>query len=108
VPFNNVPAFIAQRRNADEKPAILSERTLRIVVGPRRIRVNSLNPDMVETDGLRASGLHKGEFREQQENTRLLAGSPRQMTSLWPPRFWPATMRAGTGQVIVAAGGKRM
>ena len=34
---------------------------------PRKIRVNSLNPGMVETEGLRASGLSEGAFREQQE-----------------------------------------
>ena len=36
-------------------------------LGPRNIRVNSLNPGMVETEGLRASGLDKGAFRDQQE-----------------------------------------
>jgi len=43
----------------------------------------------METEGLRASELHEREFREQQEKTRDDA-------------------RWITGQVIVAAGGKRM
>ena len=36
-------------------------------LGPRKIRVNSLNPGMVETEGLRASGLNEGDFRKQQD-----------------------------------------
>jgi 3-oxoacyl-[acyl-carrier protein] reductase len=78
-------------------------------LGPRKIRVNSLNPGMVETDGLRASGLHEGEFREQQEKTTPL-GRIAQPDDI----AVAATFLAGddarwiTGQVIVAAGGKRM
>jgi NAD(P)-dependent dehydrogenase (short-subunit alcohol dehydrogenase family) len=29
-------------------------------LGPRKIRVNSLDPGMIETEGLRASGMDKG------------------------------------------------
>jgi NAD(P)-dependent dehydrogenase (short-subunit alcohol dehydrogenase family) len=36
-------------------------------LGPRKIRVNSLNAGMVETEGLRASGLHEGDSRKQQD-----------------------------------------
>lgn len=78
-------------------------------LGPRKIRVNSLNPGMVETDGLRASGLNEGEFREQQEKTTPLGriATPEDIAL-------SATFLAGddarwiTGQVIVASGGKRM
>ena len=35
-------------------------------LGPRKIRVNAINPGMVETEGLKASGL-ESEFREQVE-----------------------------------------
>jgi 3-oxoacyl-[acyl-carrier protein] reductase len=78
-------------------------------LGSRKIRVNSINPGMVETDGLRASGLHEGEFREQQEKTTPL-GRIAQPDDI----ALAATFLAGddarwiTGQVIVAAGGKRM
>ena len=78
-------------------------------LGPRKIRVNSLNPGMVETEGLRASGLHEGEFREQQDRETPLGriAKPEDIALA-------ATFLAGddarwiTGQVIVAAGGKRM
>jgi 3-oxoacyl-[acyl-carrier protein] reductase len=78
-------------------------------LGPRKIRVNSLDPGMVETDGLRASGLHEGPFREQQERETPLR------RIAYPDDIAPAVTflasddaRWITGQVIVAAGGKRM
>jgi 3-oxoacyl-[acyl-carrier protein] reductase len=36
-------------------------------IGPRKIRVNSINPGMVETEGLVAAGFSEGEFRKQVE-----------------------------------------
>jgi 3-oxoacyl-[acyl-carrier protein] reductase len=78
-------------------------------LGPLKIRVNSLNPGMVETEGLIASGLHEGEFREKQDRETPLGriGQPEDIARA-------AIFLAGddsrwiTGQVIVAAGGKRM
>ena len=78
-------------------------------LGRRKIRVNSLNPGMVETEGLRASGLHEGAFREQQDRETPLGriAQPEDIALA-------ATFLAGddarwiTGQIIVAAGGKRM
>jgi 3-oxoacyl-[acyl-carrier protein] reductase len=78
-------------------------------LGPRKIRVNSLDPGMVETEGLRASGLSEGEFRQQQDRETPLGriGQPDDIAVA-------AVFLAGddarwiTGQVIVAAGGKRM
>ena len=40
-------------------------------LGPRHIRVNAINPGMVETEGYRASGMPESEFRSQ-----LLARTP--------------------------------
>jgi 3-oxoacyl-[acyl-carrier protein] reductase len=36
-------------------------------LGPRQIRVNSVNPGMVDTEGLRTAGIHEGDFRKQYE-----------------------------------------
>jgi len=36
-------------------------------LGPKKIRVNSINPGMVETDGAKAGGFTEGEFRKQLE-----------------------------------------
>jgi 3-oxoacyl-[acyl-carrier protein] reductase len=83
--------------------------SLSLELGPRKIRVNSLDPGMVETEGLRASGLSDSEFRQQQDRETPLGriGQPDDIAAA-------ATFLAGddarwiTGQVIVAAGGKRM
>ncbi|HJT34388.1 MAG TPA: glucose 1-dehydrogenase [Pirellulales bacterium] len=40
-------------------------RSLAKELGPRRIRVNTINPGMVETDGLHAAGIAESEFRSQ-------------------------------------------
>ncbi len=78
-------------------------------LGPRKIRVNSLNPGVVETEGPRASGLHEGEFREQQEKTTPLGriATPEDI-ALAATFLASDAARWITGQVIVAAGGKRM
>ena len=78
-------------------------------LGPRKIRMNSLNPGMVETEGLRASGLSEGDFRKQQDKETPL-GRIAQPDDI----ALAATFLAGddarwiTGQVIISAGGKRM
>src|SRR5262249_46707493 len=36
-------------------------------LGPRNIRVNSINPGMVETEGLHATGIAGSDFRKQLE-----------------------------------------
>ncbi len=42
-------------------------RSLAKELGPRNIRVNSINPGMVETEGVRAAGISGSEFRAQVE-----------------------------------------
>lgn len=78
-------------------------------LGPRKIRVNSINPGMVETDGLHAAGLHEGQFREYMEKTTPLGriGQPDDI-ALAAAFLASDDARWITGQVIVAAGGKRM
>lgn len=78
-------------------------------LGPRRIRVNSLNPGMVETEGLKAAGISDSEFRQLQDKETPLGriARPNDIASA-------VTFLAGedagwiTGQVIIAAGGRRM
>jgi 3-oxoacyl-[acyl-carrier protein] reductase len=78
-------------------------------LGPPKIRVNSVNPGVVETEGLRPSELHEGEFREQQEKTTPLCriATPEDI-ALAATFLASDDARWITGQVIVAAGGKRM
>ncbi len=104
MPAPQASAYSASKAAVDAITVSLSQE-----LGPRRIRVNSLDPGMVETDGLRASGLHEGAFREQQDRETPLGriGQPDDIALA-------ATFLAGddarwiNGQVIVASGGKRM
>jgi 3-oxoacyl-[acyl-carrier protein] reductase len=36
-------------------------------LGPRKVRVNSINPGMVETEGFKAAGIHESDMRKQVE-----------------------------------------
>jgi hypothetical protein len=65
---------------------------------------NSLNPGIAETYGLRASGFHKGDLRDQQEKTTDLGRIARRSTLLGLLRFWPVTMPAGSQ---ACGGGRR-
>ena len=40
-------------------------RSLSQELGPRGVRVNSVNPGMVDTEGYRSAGIHESEFRTQ-------------------------------------------
>lgn len=42
-------------------------RSLAQELGPRKIRVNSINPGMVETEGLHSAGISESDFRKQVE-----------------------------------------
>src|SRR5262245_21391664 len=42
-------------------------RTLSVELGPRKIRVNSINPGMIETEGVHAAGIAASDFRKQIE-----------------------------------------
>ena len=42
-------------------------RSLAQELGPRKIRVNSINPGMIETEGTHSSGITDSDFRKQTE-----------------------------------------
>jgi 3-oxoacyl-[acyl-carrier protein] reductase len=42
-------------------------RSLAQELGPRKIRVNSINPGMIETEGLHAAGITESDFRKETE-----------------------------------------
>jgi 3-oxoacyl-[acyl-carrier protein] reductase len=78
-------------------------------LGPRKIRVNSLNPGMVETEGFRAAGLDQSEFRKTVESQTPL-GRIAQPDDIAGAAVFFSSEDAGwvTGQSLILAGGQRM
>ncbi len=77
-------------------------------LGPRKIRVNSLNPGMVETEGLHAVGFAESDFRKMVEAQTPL-GRIAQPNDIATAAVFFASDDAGwvTGQTIILAGGQR-
>ncbi len=81
-------------------------KTLSKELGPRKIRVNAVNPGLVETEGTDTGGFSKGDFREQ-----ILSGTPLgrvgQPGDIAPAVVFLASDEASwiTGQTLVISGG---
>jgi 3-oxoacyl-[acyl-carrier protein] reductase len=77
-------------------------------LGPRKIRVNSINPGMVETEGLHSVGFAESDFRKHVEATTPL-GRIAQPADIATAALFFATEDAGwvTGQTLILAGGAR-
>jgi 3-oxoacyl-[acyl-carrier protein] reductase len=77
-------------------------------LGPRKIRVNSINPGMVETEGLHSTGIAESDFRRHVEATTPL-GRIGQPPDIAKAAVFFASDDAGwvTGQTLVLAGGAR-
>jgi len=76
-------------------------------LGPKKIRVNSLNPGMVDTEGLRAVGFAAGDFRKMVESLTPL-GRIAQPEDIGRAAVFFASEDSGwlTGQIVIAAGGQ--
>jgi 3-oxoacyl-[acyl-carrier protein] reductase len=83
-------------------------RSLAKELGPRRIRVNSINPGMVETEGVRTMGLQDSDFRRQIESQTPLGriGQPKDVA---PAAVFLASEDSGwiTGETLYISGGHR-
>jgi 3-oxoacyl-[acyl-carrier protein] reductase len=77
-------------------------------LGPRKIRVNSINPGLVETEGAQAAGFSGSEFEQQTVAQTPLArtGQPEDIASI---AVFLASDDSGwlTGETILAGGGLR-
>jgi len=75
-------------------------------LGPRKIRVNSLDPGMVETEGLHTTGIAESDLRKQIEATTPL-GRIGQPEDIARAAVFFASDDAGwvTGQTLLLAGG---
>jgi 3-oxoacyl-[acyl-carrier protein] reductase len=83
-------------------------RALAKELGPRKIRVNSVNPGMVETEGVRSAGIAESEFRKQVEAATPL-GRIGQPHDIAPAVVFLASPDAGwiTGETLYISGGNR-
>jgi 3-oxoacyl-[acyl-carrier protein] reductase len=83
-------------------------RSLAKELGPRNIRVNAINPGMVETEGLHAAGFAEGDFRKQLEAQTPL-GRIGQPEDIAPAAVFLVSADAAwiTGETLVIAGGLR-
>jgi 3-oxoacyl-[acyl-carrier protein] reductase len=77
-------------------------------LGPKRIRVNSINPGMVETEGVHAIGILGGDFQKQFEAQTPL-GRIAQPEDIAPIAVFLASADSGwlTGETLLASGGLR-
>ncbi|MES2197189.1 MAG: glucose 1-dehydrogenase [Pseudomonadota bacterium] len=55
----NAAVYTATKAAVDTISSVLSKE-----LAPRKIRVNSVNPGMIETEGVVAAGLHEGDMRQ--------------------------------------------
>jgi 3-oxoacyl-[acyl-carrier protein] reductase len=75
-------------------------------LGPRKIRVNSINPGMVETEGVHAAGFAESDFQKQVESRTPLGriGQPRDIA---PAAVFLASSDSAwiTGETFTISGG---
>jgi 3-oxoacyl-[acyl-carrier protein] reductase len=83
-------------------------RTLAKELGPRKIRVNSINPGMVITDGVLAAGFDQSEFRKTLESQTPL-GRVGQTEDIAPAAVFFASEDSEwiSGETLLIAGGLR-
>jgi 3-oxoacyl-[acyl-carrier protein] reductase len=83
-------------------------RVLAKELGPKKIRVNSINPGMVETEGTHAAGVIGSDFQKEAE-THAPLGRIAQPEDIAPIAVFLASTDSGwlTGETVLASGGVR-
>jgi 3-oxoacyl-[acyl-carrier protein] reductase len=83
-------------------------RSLAQELGPRKIRVNAINPGMVETEGVHAAGIADSDFRRQIESQTPL-GRIGQPQAIAPAAVFLASADSSwlTGETLYISGGLR-
>ena len=102
-PTANASVYSATKAAVDAITVALS-----LELGRKKIRVNSLNPGMVETEGLHSAGLAESDFRNALEAQTPL-GRIGQPEDIARAALFFATEDAGwvNGQSLIISGGQR-
>jgi 3-oxoacyl-[acyl-carrier protein] reductase len=97
----NLSVYGATKAAVDQITRILS-----FELAPRRIRVNAVNPGMVETEGTRSGGFLEGDFRKMVESSIPL-GRIGQTDDISPTVAFLASDEARwiTGETVAVSGG---
>ncbi len=103
MPMENASVYSATKAAVDAVTVSLSKE-----LGPWKIRVNALNPGMIETEGLHAAGIAESDFRKQVEAQTPLGRIGRPEDIARAAVFF-ASDDAGwvTGETLLLAGGER-
>jgi 3-oxoacyl-[acyl-carrier protein] reductase len=103
MPVQNASVYSASKAAVDAITVTLSQE-----LGPKKIRVNSLNPGMVETEGLHAGGLAKSDFRTMLESQTPL-GRIAKPEDIARAAVFFASDDSGwvSGQSLIVSGGQR-
>src|SRR6266404_3314400 len=101
MPVQTAAVYSATKAAVDAVTVALSKE-----LGPKNIRVNSLNPGMVETEGLHAVGFAESDFRKMIESQTPLGGRIGQPEDIARTAVFFASDDAGwvTGQTLILAG----
>jgi len=99
----NTAVYTATKGAVDAVTQVLAKE-----LGPKKIRVNSINPGMVETEGVRAAGFIGSDFQKQLEAQTPL-GRIAQPEDVAPVAVFLASADSGwlTGETLLASGGLR-
>jgi 3-oxoacyl-[acyl-carrier protein] reductase len=97
----NTSVYAATKASVDAITGVLAKE-----LGPRKIRVNAINPGMIETEGVRTAGFNEGDFRKWIEGQSPL-GRIGQSDDIAPTAVYLASSDSKylTGETIRVTGG---
>jgi 3-oxoacyl-[acyl-carrier protein] reductase len=99
----NSTVYAASKAAVDAITGVLSKE-----LGPRHIRVNSINPGMIETEGTHAGGLVGSDFQKTVE-TQAPLGRMGQPDDIWPTAVYLASSDSKyvSGETLAVSGGMK-
>jgi 3-oxoacyl-[acyl-carrier protein] reductase len=99
----NSAVYTATKAAVDAITGVLAKE-----LGPRKIRVNSINPGMIETEGVHAAGMAGSDFQKMVE-TQAPLGRVGQLDDISPTAVYLASSDSKymTGEALLVSGGLR-